>query len=224
MNEEQVKIGIPAMTPAEIQNHLFQSLDSQEKHLTNSTELLNKTSTDYRTNLIAINDKLILVAVGSASLFITFLGVIFNSNKDTAALDYKFFVFSIAGLLLTCLSLLISRWASSLHIFNTVHKYYLLAMESKTKTQVKIIEKSPSGIDQDTYEFFSGGDLDKEVKEGKLLLGKIGKQIKLDEVKELLYDRLSVVMMLLGYIALATAYVFALLFFSGIISIMNGLA
>lgn len=222
-NTNSLKQG-SVLTSMQIQEQLFKTLESQSTHLRNNTELLNQTSADYRSNLIAINDKIIVVSIGSASLFITFLGVIFNSDKDISSLQYKHFVISIVAFISSCILLLVSRWLNSMYIFSTVHKYYLQAAKAEAKTKIKIINNSPTGINRDTFEPFSDSEINEEVDDGAEFVSEVDTQISKDEKREQVYDALSSISMWISYGLLVVAYVAALFFFSGILSIMNGIA
>lgn len=212
---------MPLLTPQQIQDDRMAKLQKLNSNLHASTIRGDETSAEYRKNLTAINDKLILIALGTDSLLITFIGILFNSEKDMSTLNFKFLVLGIIGFLLTVIALLLARWTNSMYTYNTVHKYYLQDMKAKDKLELLMMETPGLNINSETYEIYNPGDLAERIKQFKTKLKRIDMQIKENKRNETTYNKLSKILMLLGYVLMGVSYSSTLYFFVGVIEKLN---
>lgn len=212
---------MPLLTPQQIQDDRMAKLQKLNSDLHTSAIRGNETSAEYRKNLTAINDKLILIALGTDSLLITFIGILFNSEKDTSKLEFKFLVLGIIGFLLTVIALLLARWTNSMYTYNTVYKYYLQDMKARDKLELLIMETPGLNINSETYEIYNPEDLAERIKQFKTKLKRIDKQIKKNKSHETRYNKFSKLLMLLGYALMCASYLSTLYFLIGVIEKLN---
>jgi len=212
----------PVLSAEQIYNQQTKQLGELNEAARNSTILVNEKSELYRENLISINDRIILISVGSASLFLTFIGVLFGANRNTTSLQYWYVVAAIIGFVLSASLLLVSRWLGSLFIYSTVHLFHLADLKSKHEFYLKILssENVPM-INSETFEQYAPGQLGKRIRFYKRQVAFINKQIKTGTKKKERHDKWSKLLMLSGYIILSLAYASSLVFFINVLTVMS---
>lgn len=179
----------------------------------------NEISTEYTNNLNTINGRVVVIAVGSASLLFTFIGVLFGSSRSTAGLEYKYVVLGIIAFLLSSGLLLANGWFASIFRFKMASKHNLMDRIATRKQEIYIAETNGIGTVRgerlDSEE--SGAYLEK-LKTGLEKMEKILGEVKKSEKFNQLLYRVS---LLSGYLVLIAAYILTLIFFIGIINIVN---
>lgn len=209
---------------ATIRNDLSEKLQKDAEILRSSTIELNKASDRYRSTLSLIDEKIIYLAAGTISLFLTFLGILFNSRKDVTSLHYPLIFLSIFGFLATIVLLLTARWQWSRYVFSASHRHYLENLKGKHETELQFLRTGGKIIDSTTYSPMSEEDIEASAGKIETYIEKIEKQIKVDEGKERKQSGWAKNLAVLAYAAMILGYVLATLFFIGLAGIMSGVA
>jgi hypothetical protein len=210
-----------SLPPRMIQDDLVAQSNRNEENLKLSVIKLNEVSGDYRSTLSLIDEKLIYLSAGSISLFLTFLGILFNSSRNTASLHYIFVFISIFAFLATIVLLLFARWFWSLFLFSIAHGHYLQNLKAKHETEVQMYRSGSTFISNTDYSQMSNEDTEKTAKKTEAHIKKIEKQIGDDKKKEEKYQKRAKILALLAYGTMVFAYVLASLFFIGLVEIMS---
>ena len=184
-----------------------------------SAEVGNKLSEDYTKTVSSINGRVVVIAIGSASLLFTFIGILYGSSRDVASLEYKYVILAIAAFLLSSSLLLISGWFTSVYRHSMASKYYQGNLIDETKEEMR--QGKANGVIDEDGKFLGPSEVKKYMADFEALIAKLKiakKQSKKDEVRNHLLYRVS---LLLGYVVLLLGYIFTLLFFIGVINIIN---
>lgn len=194
-------------------------LSRLQQEARDSAERVNEVSTEYTNNLNVINGRVVVIAVGSASLLFTFIGVLFGSNRATSALEYRYVILAIVGFLLSSGLLLASGWFASLFRFNMVSRYNLEDRIHVRDEEIRISEAGrilkPDGTLTSAEEIKKHTGL---LKDGLEKMRIAIKKIEAAEKRSHILYRTSLIG---GYAVLVSAYIFTLLFFIGVIDIIN---
>ncbi len=212
------------LPPQMVQDDLVAKSKRNEENLKQSTIKLNEVSGNYRSTLSLIDEKLIYLSAGSISLFLTFLGILFNSQKDTSSLHYEFFFLSVFSFLAAIVLLLVARWVWSLYLFSISHGHYLQNLKAKHETEVLMYRSGSTFINNQDYSQMSKEDIEKAAKKTEAHIKKIETQIKEDKTKEDKYMKQAKTLAILAYIAMVLGYIFATIFFIGLVSVMGNTA
>lgn len=209
------------LPPQMVQDDLVAKSKRNEDNLKQSTIKLNEVSGNYRSTLSLIDEKLIYLSAGSISLFLTFLGILFNSSRNTSNLHYEFFFLSIFTFLVTIILLLVAKWLWSLYIFSIAHGHYLMNLKAKHETEVQMYRSGSTFIDNQSYGQMSNEDIEKAAKKTEAHIKKIEKQIKEDKAKEEKQTKQAKTLAILAYVSMVLGYVFATVFFIGLVDVMS---
>lgn len=115
--------------------------------LKESIRALNDEWGRYSAIVIGINDKIIFIAIGSASLFLTFIGALFNSTKNTSSLEFKYVAISVCAFLTSAVFLLYARWLTTSRAVGELHHDYLYHQKKSYETKFQALSVD-SPIDQ----------------------------------------------------------------------------
>lgn len=210
------------LASAEIQNQRLKQLENVSRRVRDSAERGDKQSTEYRSTLVAVNDKIILLSFGTASLLLTFLGVLFNSNRDTSKLSYYALFLSLACFLLSPALLMLGRWMTSVYLHYTVLGYYQQNLREQYRLQ-KLIYSNQAGpiLNSETFELESEDSNKNAIYSIAEEIDKVGNAISESGRKEERYRKSSELAMISGYAVLIVAYIFAGTFMAGVAAIMK---
>lgn len=212
---------MPVLTPQQIQDDQVAKLKSLGENVHASMVRGNDTSTEYRKTLTAINDKIILISIGSVSLLVTFIGILFSSDKSISDLEYQYIVIALITFLISVGLLLVSRWSASVYSYHTVHKYYLQDLKKRDSLELRILQTPGTNVNSETYEIYTSDEIAERIKLYKNKLSEINKGITKNKKNEKFHDKLSKRLMIAGYVALGAAYIFTIIFFIGVIGVLN---
>lgn len=204
-----------------IQDDLMAQSKTNEENLRLSIIKLNEVSGNYRNTLSLIDEKIIYLAAGSISLFLTFIGILFNSPKDASTLRFEFVFLSIFSFVITIVILLIARWLWSLYIFSISHGHYLQNLKSKHETEVSLFRSGSSFINHNDYSQMDSAEMEAMAKKIETRIKKIDKQIANDAKKEKSQSRIAKALSLSAYGVLLLAYIFATIFFFDLVKIIS---
>lgn len=217
MNED---VELPSVNTTEV---LTGELESSRKYLEDSSARANEASSQYREILSSINDRVILLAAGSLSLLLTFLGILVSRDDKLPNLEYKYIFIASVLFLITMVLLFISKWLQALYVFKINHYYYLKDRKLENDTNIKIAETSPAQIaDKNTGRPMKAAVLAELVQKMKSVQKGIDNKIKDDKTKSTLYLKASKYVPLVAYILLTLGYASTLYFFIGVINFING--
>jgi hypothetical protein len=210
------------MSNSQIQNERLNDLSKKNKTVSESARRGNEQSGEYRNQIISITDKIIFLSFGSASLLLTFIGVMFSSDRETEALEFKYALIALCGFVLTPLLLLISRWANSSYLYFTVLKYYQNDLLEKYQLEQTIYEKQEGPIvNSETYEVVSEDAGKQYINDIKDHTADVKNEAKVSEKKEAFFNLFAKIFLWSGYITLFVSYCATIKFFLGVIAIMN---
>lgn len=209
------------LPPQMIQDDLVAQAKKNDENLKSSAVKFNEISSDYRNTLSLIDEKLIFLSAGSISLLLTFLGILFNSTRNSASLHYVFVFISIFAFLATIILLLLARYLWSLFIISIAHGHYLKNMKAKYETEVKMMRSGGQIISDTDYSQMSQDDIEKSAKKIEKHIKDIENQIKKSGKREKIYSKRAKTSAILAYGTMISAYIFATLFFGGVVDILN---
>lgn len=216
MNDE---IEIPSINTTEL---LSEQLNQSREYLKESAEKANKASSDYRKTLNSINDRITILAAGSLSLLLTFLGVLVSRSDSLPSLSYKYIVIASFLFLITIVILLAAKWLQALYMFKINHYYYLKDRKIENDTNLRIAETSPNSIaDKNTGQRMQPKALAKIVKQMNRVSADIDKTITQDKKLSKFYLSASKKLPLFAFISFGLAYASTIYFFLGVISFLN---
>lgn len=178
------------------------TIDPLEK----SIQTLENEWVKYSAVVIGINDKIIFIAIGSASLFLTFIGVLFNSTKNTSSLEFKYIVISICAFLAAAGFLLWARWLTTSRALGEVHHGYLYERKKAYEAEFQ--------------NHASNAPYHQKERIAKYIIesnSAINYRMKRNALKRTLSKMATAG----GYINIFLAYIFALYFFNEVIILMN---
>ncbi len=179
----------------------------------------NELSTEYTKNLNAINGRVVVIAVGSASLLFTFIGVLFGSQRETSALEYKYVVLAVIGFLLSSGLLLASGWFASLFRFNMAMGHNLRNKIATRREEIQITETGQ--VAHSNGAMLEPKDIELRLKTLKAGMENMHAASKKCQMAKTIYQTLYRISLLSGYLVLIAAYSFTLVFFLGIIEMIN---
>ena len=200
---------------------LANTVNTKTKQAREATKNLNNMSDLYRSTTMSIDEKVILLSAGSISLLLTFIGILFNSQRKVSQLHYIFVILAVTSWLLSIVLLLISRWNQALYLSSTVHKHYLTALEEKTKAELEFYKVYPNIVHPDTLERFTEQELLKVIKDGDSQYKMIEDESKKTKRKEALHYKLNRYFNLSGHIFFIVGYILAAVFFLGVLNLMK---
>jgi hypothetical protein len=204
-----------------VTDNLYKNVEDRSNSAREATLRLNEMSDQYRSTMLSINDKVILLSAGSISLLLTFLGILFNAKQDVSGLKYWFALPAACTWVLSIIFLLISRWNQSLYLFSLVHGHYLTALMNKTQSEIDLYEVYPNLVKPKSLERYSKEEITKIVKKGKNQFKMIEEQSKKTKDKETFHNKLNKLFTFFGHLTFVAGYVFAILFFLGVISLLT---
>lgn len=202
-----------------IGENLYKAVTQKSDNLQTAVKTLNETSGEYRKALAAIDDKLIYLSAGSISLLLTFVGILFSSNRNVSALNFWFVIAAVISLLLSIVTLLTSRWLWSLYIFSLVHGNYLKSLKDKHTAELEILKVYPNLV-KDDLSPYTPEELTVMIKKSGEQIILFEKHIKSDESKESYHMRAAKISAIAGYGLLVLSYALATLFFVGVIRLL----
>lgn len=179
----------------------------------------NEVSTEYVKTMNTINSRVVLMALGSASLLITFLGILFNVNRDVSHLDYTFVVISVVCFIVCSALLLFYNWLVVMFRFGGAASFH-------RKDRVAVIDQETTiakenGLFDKTREPLAKNEVAAYLKELSTSKAKLEKQIVHDEKWTKMYYVLSVSFLPVAYCFIIAGYLFSLLFFLGVIELLS---
>lgn len=214
---EEVDYEIPASI--KMQNE-YENLTKLSKDARQATVELNQSSAAYRETLSAVNDKLILISLGSVSLLLTFVGVLFSSSRNVAPLNFIYLTVAVILLICSSIALLVSRYYMTKFVFTIRFKFYIQADRDRLKSELKLAQLQDRGITTD-HKLMTQKEINKfrEDLAGSIELREA--EATKSKNKEDFYDKLQKTINILGYLLLFAGYILVLIFFIGVFRILK---
>lgn len=204
-----------------VAQNIANTVDTASKQVQEEMRNHNIFSELYRETLKSIDEKIILLAAGSISLLLTFMGILFNSSRNVTHLRYYFVVAAITSWLLSIILLLLSKWYEATYLSLSVHGHYLGALGRKTKAEIEMYKSYPNLVSADTLENFTDQELVKIVKNGEENYELIQNTSKRTAKRESFYDKLNKISRLSGHLLFVIGYILAIVFFLGVMNLMK---
>jgi len=211
------------LPPIYIQQNEQATLEKAQQNFVESAKILNDVGGEYRKVTADADDKIIFLAAGSISLLLTFLGILFNGHKNVASLHFKFVALSSLFFILTITFLLITKRLWSLYLYTDVHSQYLKSLKNKHESELRLMKSGVGFVNAESYENMSAEEINKQVSKGENYLKLVEKQRQKDRENTKIFFWSAHATSFSGYTCFILGYIFALIFFLGVIKIMNGI-
>jgi len=194
-------------------------LQNAQTRARESAERGNDVSSEYAKNMNAINSKIVLLALGTASLLMTFLGILFASDNDVSRLEYKYILLALCAFLATSALLLLYSWFVSMFRFLAAAGYHYADRAAVAGEEITIATEN--GITDEDGSLLTDQARADHIAEQVSAHDQIQRQSVNSLKWSERHNQFSIVALLLAYALLITAYVFTALFFVGVVDILN---
>lgn len=190
------------------------------------SEKLNELSAEYRKVMHSIGDRLIVLAAGSITLELTFIGVLYSSARNSSALEYKLILISMILFLISIVIVLTSKWTSSVKLYyqGAVYYYQTIVDLEKAKTgniNLTKIEDYSLGKSPEFRDYLKSSDVYQNKTKLMLPVEMMVEELNKIKGKVRTYTHLSKWSSVIAWVCFVLGYIFALGFFIGVMLALN---